>query len=246
MPRLLLASAAVVLALAPVSAQESAEAVVKKAIEAHGGADLLKKLVAGESKYKGEMTVFGMDLEFTARSVYQLPGKFRMEIDTEAGGQKLAIVQIVNGTKTKNMLNGMATPLGEAEQKELRQAVMIQEITQLTPLLGDKTYTLKPEKPTDDANVVLVTAKDLNDTKLFFDKKTGLLNKIERKGLAPSMGEPTEVTEETVMSDYKKVDGVMQPTKVVVNHDGKKFMSMSVTEVKLMEKADEKAFTLDD
>jgi hypothetical protein len=246
MSRWLLVSAALCLTLAPIHAQESAEAVVKKAIEAHGGADVLKKLTAGESKLKGEMTVFGMDLEFTARMVYQLPDKMRMEIDTEAGGQKLAIVQIVNGTKTKNMLNGMATPLGEAEQKELRQAAMIQEISQLTPLLGGKTYTIKLEKPTDEENVVLVTAKDLNDTKLFFDKKTGLMSKVERKGLAPSMGEPMEVTEVTVMSEYKKVDGVMQPTRTTVTHDGKKFMSMSVTETKLMEKADEKAFALDD
>ena len=246
MSRWLFASAAVVLALAPAHAQESAEAVVKKGIEAHGGAEVLKKFIAGESKYKGEMTVFGMDLEFTAKLVYQLPDKFRMEIDTEAGGMKLAIVQVVNGTKTKNMINGMATPLGEAEQKELRQAAMIQEITQLTPLLDGKTYTVKLEKATDDANVVLVTAKDLNDAKLSFDKKTGLLTKVERKGLAPSMGEPMEVTEETVMSDFKKVDGVMQPTKMVVTHDGKKFMSMTVTETKLMEKADAKAFALDD
>ena len=94
--------------------------------------------------------------------------------------------------------------------------------------------------------MVLVTAKDLNDTKLSFDKKTGLLTKVERKGLAPSMGEPTEVTEETVMSDFKKVDGVMQPTKMVVTHDGKKFMTMTVTDTKLMEKADAKAFALDD
>ncbi len=245
MSRWLLASAAVAFALAPAQAQESAEAVVKKGIEAHGGAEVLKKLTAGESAFKGDMTVFGMDLEFTAKLVYQLPDKFRMEIDTEAGGQKLAIVQVVNGTKTKSMLNGMATPLGEAEQKELRQAAMLQEISQLTPLL-DKKYTLKLEKATDEANVVSVTAKDLNDTKLFFDKKTGLLTKTERKGLAPSMGEPTEVTEESVMSDFKKFDGVMLPTKITVNHDGKKFMTMTVTDAKLMEKAEEKAFAVDD
>ena len=114
MSRWLLASAAVVLALAPAPAQESAEAVIKKAVEAHGGADVLKKLTAGESKMKGEMTVFGMDLEFTAKLVYQLPDKFRMEINTDAGGQKLEIVQIVNGDKAKQLLNNMALPLGEA------------------------------------------------------------------------------------------------------------------------------------
>jgi hypothetical protein len=213
---------ALALAVAPSAAQapDTAEAVLKKAIDAHGGADTLKKLQAGESKFKGDMAVFGMELEFTGRMVYQAPDKFRMEIDTEIMGQKLAILQVVNGTKTKNSLNGMAAPLGEAEQKELRQAAMMQEISQLTPLLDAKKFTIKSEKPTDDANVVLVTAKDLNDTKLFFDKKSGLLVKTQRRGLAPSMGEPKEVDEETVMSDFKKVDGVLVPMKLVVNHDG--------------------------
>ena len=246
MTRWMLVPVAVALALAPLPAQESAEAVVKKAIEAHGGAEALKKFPAGQATYKGEMSLFGMDLEFTAKLVYQLPDKMRMEIDTEAGGQKLAIVQVVNGDQAVNQVNGANVPLGEAEKKELLQAAIIQDITQLTPLLEGKKYTIKLEKPTDDANVVLVTAKDLNDTKLFFDKKTGLLTKVERKGLAPSMGEPMEVTEETVMSDYKKVDGMMVPMTVTVNHDGKKFMSMTVTEVKLMEKADAEAFALDD
>ena len=248
MTRWFLGLTALALAVAPSAAQapDSAEAVVKKAIDAHGGADVLKKFQAGESKFKGEMTVFGMDLEFTAKLVYQLPDKFRMEIDTEAGGQKLAIVQVVNGEKVKSTLNGMPTPVEDAEKKELRQAAMLQEVSQLTPLLEGKKYTLKLEKPTDDANVVLVTAKDLNDTRLSFDKKTGLLVKTQRKGLAPGMGESREVEEETVMSDFKKVDGMVLPMTLVVNHDGKKFMSMTVTEAKLMEKADPKAFAVDD
>jgi hypothetical protein len=237
---------------APAFAQapESAEAVVKKAVAAHGGADKLDKLRAGESKLKGEMSVFGMDLEFTGSMVYQLPDKFRLDINTDVMGQKLAIVQVANGSKLKNTVNGMATPLGEAEQAELKQAAMMQEVTQLTPLLEGKKYTLKLEKDADvdgkPAHVVLVTAKDFKDTRLYFDAKSGLLVKTERKGLAPSMGEPKEVTEETLLSDYKKVDGVMVPMKMIVNHDGKKFMTMTVTEAKLMEKADAKTFAVDD
>lgn len=246
MTRWMLVPVAVAFALAPLSAQESAEAVVKKAIEAHGGAETLKKFPAGQATYKGEMSLFGMDLEFTAKLVYQLPDKMRMEIDTEAGGQKLAIVQVVNGDQAVNQVNGANVPLGEAEKKELLQAAIIQDITQLTPLLEGEKYKLSAGQPTEESSVVIVKAEGLTDTKLHFDKKTGLLTRLERKGLAPSMAEPTEVNEVTVMSDFKKFDGVMLPTKITVTHDDKKFMTMTVTDAKLLEKADAGKFAVDD
>jgi hypothetical protein len=238
------------LAAAPGFAQDTAEAVVKKAIEAHGGADALTKYKAGTSKMKGEMSVFGMELTFTGEMTYLLPDKYKMTIDAEVAGQKLAIVQVANGKKYKQTINNMAVPLKDAERDELLQSATMQEVTQLTPLLDPKKYTIKAEKDVDvggnPAAVVLVTAKGFKDTKLAFDKKSGMLVKTERKGLAPSMGDPMEVTEESFMSDYKKVDGVMQPMKVEVHHDGKKFMTMTMSDSKLMEKADEKLFTVDD
>jgi hypothetical protein len=250
MSRWFLGLAVAALTVAPAVADDAANDVVKKSIAAHGGADVLNKLKAGTSKIKGDMTVFGMDLEFTGDLAYELPDKYRMTILTEVAGQKLTIVQVVNGSKVKNTLNGMPSKLGDAEKAELAQAAAMQEIAQLTPLIGSTKYTIKAEKDEDvagaPASVVLVTAKDFKATKLFFDKKTNLLVKTSRKGLAPGMGEPQEVSEETVLSDYKKVDGVMTPMKMAVTHDGKKFMNVTVTEAKLTEKADPKSFATDD
>jgi hypothetical protein len=238
------------LAAAPALAQDAAEAVVKKAIDAHGGADALNKYKAGTAKMKGEMSVFGMDITFTGEMTYFLPDKYKMTIDAEVAGQKLAIVQVANGKKYKQTINNMAIPLKDAERDELLQSAMMQEVSQLTPLLDAKKYTIKAEKDAEvegkAAAVVLVTAKGFKDTKLSFDKKTGLLVKMERKGLAPSMDDPKEVNEETLLSDYQKVEGVLQPMKVVVHHDGKKFMTMTMSDSKLMEKADEKTFATDD
>src|SRR5262249_16094326 len=161
----------------------------------------------------------------------------------EVAGQKLTVVQVVNGTKVKNTLNGMSSALGAAEKTELAQAAAMQEISQLTPLLGTK-YTIKAEKVEDvngaPTGVVPGTGKAFKATKLFCEKKLGLLVKISRKCRAPGVGDPQEVVEETILSDYKLVDGVMTPMKMTVTHDGKKFMNMTVVESKLMEKADPK------
>ncbi len=255
MRSLMFALAAATVAVAGAAAQDAkpaeAKAVVEKAIKAHGGAAALDKYPASTSKFKGQMALFGLDIDFTGDLTAQLPDKVKMTIDADINGMKMAFVQVVNGDKVKNMVGGQATPVGDKEKAELKMMLKMLEVSNLTPLLTDK-YTIKAEKDDKvadaDAAVVLVTGKDFKDTRLFFDKKTGLLVKTVRQGLAPEgpTGGTKEVTEETVMSEFKVFDGVKQPTKSVVNHDGKKFMTMTVTEMKMMAKADPKAFALDD
>ena len=93
------------------------------------------------------------------------------------------------------------------------------------------------------AAVVLVKAKGLNDTRVYFDKQTGYMVKTLRKGLNL---EGKEVEEATVNSNFEKVMGVVVPKKAVVTHDGKPFMTAEVTEYKLAEKLDPKLFTTAD
>lgn len=234
----------------PVSAADDAAAVLKKAIEAHGGAEALTTKKSGEYKVKGDMTVAGSDISFTGAIVYEVPGKFRMQLDAEVAGQKIALLQIVNGDKVQNTLNGSPTKLGKAERAELLQAAAMQEISQLVPLTEGEKFTVKLEKDEEvdgkPASVVLVTAKNLKDIRLFFDKKSGLLVKSARKALAPGSTDEKQVLEESYFTDYKKVDGVMLPQKFEVKHDGQKFMTMSVVEASLKEKADPKKFVIED
>jgi hypothetical protein len=235
---------------APVPAADDAAAVVKKAIDAHGGAEALNKYKAGYSKFKGEISIGGMDLDYTGEITYQLPDKYNMTIKADVGGEKIVIEQIVNGKQVAQNINGMATPMSDEEKAEVFQSAMLQEVEQLTPLLEGKKYTLKAEKDAEvdgkPAAVVLVTAKGLSDTKLFFDKKTMLLVKTERKTKTGPKESRVEVVEETIMSDFKKVEGIQTAMKLVVNHDSKKFMTLTNSEVKLLEKADPKKFAIVD
>jgi hypothetical protein len=245
-----LACSVLFVASAARAADDTAEAVVKKAIDAHGGADALTKHKAGTYKVKGDMTVAGTDVSFTGDITYELPTKFRMALDADVSGQKLALVQVVNGTKVKNTVNGTATKLGKAQTVELIQAAAMQEISQLTPLLDAKKYTIKLEKDEEvdgkPAAVVLVTGKNFKDTRLSFDKASGLMVKTSRRAVAPEAPDDKEVVEDGILSGYKKVEGVMVPGKIAVTHDGKKFMTMTVVETALKEKVDPKNFDVDD
>jgi hypothetical protein len=119
--------------------------------------------------------------------------------------------------------------------------------------LDKKKFSIKSggEEDVDGkkADVVIVTPQSLKDKefKFFFDQKSRLLVKTSRRGLAPGQaGDSVEVLEESYHSDFKKVNGVQTAMKLVVNHDGKKFMTVNVTDAELLEKIDDKEFTIDD
>ncbi len=240
----------IALAVPRVRADEGDDAIatVKAGIKAHGGEEALKKNKAGEFKMKGSMSILGADLEYTGTMAYQLPDQFKATIDTSLMGQALSIAQIVNGDKFKTTLNGQAQPLDDRTKAELRQGAASQEIAMLYPLLNKEKYTIKAGKDAKigdvDCSTVLVEGKSTKAIKLHFDKKTGLLHATVRQAIAPGVG--NEVEEVTVMSDFKAVDGVQTPMKLVVKHDGKVFMSTTLSDAKTSVKLDPKVFSVDD
>ena len=244
----------------PSYAQADAKAIIEKAITAHGGKDLLEKYPASRNKFKGDLSIMGQDIAFEGTSV-QAPGQFKLTMVADVFGQKLNVVQIVDGSKVKvkQSLGGMDLPntAGEAEMEELKFSVVGQEIATFVPLLSKpKKYTLKAEADEDvdgkKASVVTVTAKldekgdKTKDVKLYFDKTSNLLVKTSRKGLAPGEMDGREVPQEGFLSDYKKIDGIMVAMKTVSFIDGKKFMTLTATEHVNLEKVDKNEFNLDD
>src|SRR5262249_1684575 len=134
----------------------------------------------------------------------------------------------------------------------LKTAAVLQEAERLTPLLDSKKFTIKAGEEEDvngkKAAVVVVQPKAVKkEIKLCFDKESGLLVKTAHKGMGPGEdGQTKEVYEESLASDYQKVKGVQVTTKLVVNHDGKKFMTVKISDYELVEKIDDKEFTTDD
>jgi hypothetical protein len=239
---------ALVLAAAPAAAQDAAVAVVKKAIDAHGGTAALNQTRTARAKTEGTLTLAGGvgEVKFVSAAVYALPDKFKLEMAAEVRGLKMTALQLVNGgsIKVKSTLAGVDTPQDEKSVKETFQAVLLQDITTLTPLVAEgNKYTLKAEPDAGDKAVVLVSGNQSRDVRLYFDKTTGLLHKTVRRALVPTEKNMlVEVTEESVLSDFKKNGAALLPTKVVVTHDGKKFMDVTITETKFADKIDPAEF----
>jgi hypothetical protein len=239
---------AAALALTPVArADEAAVKVVKAAVEAHGGEKALTAVKAGDMSLNATLDVMGTDVEFAGEAAYSFPDKMAVTLSGEIMGQKIAIVQVVNGDKVKMTANGTAIPVDDKLKAELKQSAVEQHVGLIVPLL-DKKYTLAVEADEKvgaaEATVVRASAKGLRDTKFFFDKKTHLLVRMQRQGLDQSGQEVDTVSD---LSDYKKVDGVQTPTSVKVLHDGKAFMTMKLSDVRYFDKpTEEKRFATDD
>lgn len=226
--------------------------LVQKSIEAHGGAAALNKAKTARMTAKGTMTLGTEKIDYSATSVHALPDKYRLETVGERARLKFVTTQTLNGKKTKirATLAGSDQPIPEKAKEDTIQAALVQEATLLTPLLEGKKYTLKADKDVEidgqPAAVLVVTGNGLKELKLFFDKKSNLLVKMQRKGLAPGVAGAVEVDEETFLSDFKKFDATLLPTKIKVTHDKKEFLTMSVTEWKFLDKIDASEFSVDD
>lgn len=243
---ILMAAVAVLAAAGARAADDPAVEVVKKGIEAHGGAAALQKYPGGEYKVEGEVTVGAEKGKFESTISYALPDKFRMSVKTELGTTKTDVLVIVNGDKVKATTNGKATDLKDAAKGEFTQLAAVQEVSLLYPLLDEKKFTLKAEKDEKvgdkDAAVVLVTRKGMKDVRLFFDKKDGTLVRFVHK-----MPDPfgAEATTEVTQSEFKKFDGVLQPTVQTVKQNNKEYMTLKVKDVKLIERPDPAAYKVD-
>lgn len=245
--RALLSVVVLLFGVATSGAADDTQAVLKKAIEAHGGEKLLTRYPAGTSKVSGEIVTELGKTDFTGKLSYMLPNQYRITLILFISGAQITIVQTVNGDAARITVNDRKQPLTEDQKQETIASAALQEIGQLTPLLDKNRFTITSGKPASVAgqstHVLIIQDKAAGTVKMNFDAKTGLLVQTTRQSLAPS---GKKVEETTVMSDYKKVQGIMTPTKLVVTHDGQPFMTMNMSEIQYVEKLDKAIFTIAD
>src|SRR5437764_1190135 len=80
------------------------------------------------------------------------------------------------------------------------------------------------------ARGVTVSSKGRRDVNLYFDKVSGLLVKSECR-VEDDNGQ--EVTEETLLDDYKEVQGTKQAMKLTIKRDGNLYLECEITECRL-------------
>jgi hypothetical protein len=135
----------------------------------------------------------------------------------------------------------MVTELGKEGLEPLQEEVYVEWLTTLVPLKKD-TFTLGPleDRMVDDkpAAGVKVESKGHGEVKMYFDKASGLLVKLERQ--STEAGFP--VKKEYLFSAHKEFDGVKLPSKRTELLNGKKFVDLTSLSYKFPGKPDDTVF----
>jgi hypothetical protein len=139
------------------------------------------------------------------------------------------------------LAGGAVQEMDKTTLTERREELYVWWLMTLTPLLRDG-FDLKPladAKVNDlEAAVVKVSRKDYPDVRLYFDKKSGLLVKIGRRG--SEAGVP--INKAYLYSDHKDYDGVKMPGKELITMNGSKLSEVKFTNYKSLDSIAEKTF----
>jgi hypothetical protein len=157
--------------------------------------------------------------EFTVELIMQYPKQRKSVWRTAAHGTALTLIEVLNGEKAFNRMTGENDRTDQATLLQLKQAALIEYVTELNPLLTEKEFKLLPlglgeRSPENAVGVVVKSPGQLEvDVKLFFDRASGLLVKFEYSYLDPPTHKPKLVEE--YLRDYREVNSSATDEKVI-------------------------------
>jgi hypothetical protein len=220
-----LAASLLIASVSRAHAAEDAEAraIIDKAIKAHGGADKLSQFKAVSAKWTGKRKIENVAYWDAVHVVTcEMPDKIR--IDTEVANPKGGTVtfsRVVNGKRGWLTYPRGTRDLKDSEVSQIADEVYTHWLASMVPLQG-KGFELSPAGDVTvdgkEAVGVRVSYQGRPDVNLFFDKKTGLVIKSERRSRDPLTDE--EYTAESLYRDHKAFQGVMWPTSRLDRRDG--------------------------
>ncbi len=223
-------------------AGDDPQAVIRRGIRAHGGADRLDRLRLVRETTEGTLTVLSRTTAFTSETLQRLPGQFRHTLTSEVGGKDLRIVQVFDGKQGWLIEGGLTRAVDDRILAGWKATAHAAHVASLTPLLAaDKGYRLTSlgEKPVlgKPALGVKVSAPEQRDVCLWFDRKTGLLVKRDLHPHATA-----ESVQEEIYSDFKDVDGLQRPTRVKVLINGVPHAECTIRSTQFLDRVDDKEF----
>jgi hypothetical protein len=254
--------------LASADDQAEARAILDKAIKAHGDEAAMNKVLA--IHVTSEAECYGLDIGTVSRiNLYQQGvakvDKGKVVFSSSVGSNLLnKVTQVINGkeawikvddTRTMSMSEAEKEGLigrdgtnakitSEAGSSSMPDGFYFGCIRSLVPFRKAE-YRLSPigEKMVAGRKVIGICVRhDKHDmVSLYFDGETYLLVKYERR--FKNDGAAKEVHEETVLSDYRTIQGFKQPFKMEVYQDGRKFAKHTCLTFEFSEKPfDDKLF----
>jgi hypothetical protein len=236
--------------------QAEAQAILDKAIKALGGEKNLTKLTSFTVKIDSrcffpKFCSASQVTEFSCDCDGRLHWLSVLELERVKGTfVHLRRETVINGDQSWNAMNGKPRDSTTEEMAIAKEMLEDCLVTYLAipqfPLLKGKSYKLTPlgDCKVGETSAVGIKAvrEGRQDIQLFFDKDTGL--PLKRSWVRKLKLGPQLITDkhEVLYDDYKEVGGVKYPAKLRISIDDKETEAAEITELKIVEKFDEKTF----
>lgn len=209
----------------PGTAQNAAE-ILEKVIEAQGG----RKVLAGikDTVTEASMEITQMGISGSGTMYVKEPNRMRLDMDFMG----MVFTQAFDGENAWmiNPQTGIAEDLPE-EMTEVTRCSSYGNVALLEPSKHGISYTYKGKETVDGKDYLLLERVHSGGytIALFIDPETYLIHKMKQDSFDEML---MEVTEETILSDYKDVDGVMTAFTYTILRDGLEFGVLTISDVK--------------
>jgi outer membrane lipoprotein-sorting protein len=212
--------------LTPPAYGQTAQDVLAKMIEAMGGRQALEAVKDTTLSGTFEFVTMGMSGGMTVYA--KEPNKARIDIEVMG----MVITQAYDGQVAwfVNPQTGATEEMPAAQATEMQRRAMGNDVL-LNPGKVGVTYTLKDRETVDTKDYIVLEQK-LSDgftSKLYIDPATYLVMRQRAKGLNPMT--QAEVDSETVLSDYRPVNGIKMAHSSVTFQEGAETMRITFAKV---------------
>jgi hypothetical protein len=225
-------------------AEDDADTIIDKAVEAHGGEKSFSCWRCGYLKYQTRISIAPTDVgDATIEDTFQFPGHLKRVVRKGKNGEDIVFVSVVNHGKVwTKFADGSALP-SESNKSTDRTQHQFGDFCNLELLTEREAVLTKLGSELIDGKQAIgvrVESDELGTVDFHFESKTGLLLKSKKTAPDPISGRPAVM--ESFLSDYKEVQGVRVPMSINGSRDGKAIMNVIILEVKFAEKFEDSTF----
>src|SRR5262245_15148415 len=228
-----------------------AVAAVQKAVDAHGGAEALKKLRVATLVYTIEGAFPFMPgaerVNLKVEETYQLSQRqVKKKISGKVNDKEIALTWAIDGDrhwyqeagKTEVIDNRLDT------EAQFRPYWMLEQLVNKDLRWGSIDAKAKH---TEDVSAFVPKSQAAQfDGVFYFDKERSLLTSVRVKRFVPTAPDSKtqlEVIHEWKLEEYKEIDGVKLPMKLILYQDGKKLCEICLQGVRFFNKLDVEIFS---
>jgi len=200
--------------------------ILKKAIQAAGGIEKFKQIQNFTIVTQSELGRSKTALKVT--ETIQLPNKTKQVMELATGSR----TQVLYGSRSWKQINNDVSVLSALEKREMERG-LFRDVINLFQNFDSATLRIHyaGQEILDGQTSHILEIKNLEGDffNLYIDAETNIVRKKIYRG-APEVG---LATMQETYSDYKEVEGILLPYRILVEVNGKTFTKSEVLEVKV-------------